>query len=207
MSKVKYEIRRTPEMEFVGACKDGEFGVVAELLENGSDPNTKALVWYKNRLLGLKWSNDWGKYIMTHQSEDRLMGSALHYCVMGGRHEVLGLLLAFGASPLVRLNLPPHMPHEVTVEELATKQNDEITPKLITFFRVWSVLPPENDKKLAMLAKLPAEVEPTLKPYLEAMVHRQRSDPSLNHLKRAVAPNEEPPQPPETAALLKDMSS
>eukprot|EP01064_Diplonema_japonicum_P026809 TRINITY_DN383_c1_g1_i1.p1 TRINITY_DN383_c1_g1~~TRINITY_DN383_c1_g1_i1.p1 ORF type:complete len:217 (+),score=33.14 TRINITY_DN383_c1_g1_i1:29-652(+) len=206
MSRVKYEIRKTPEMEFVSSCKEGAFEKVVELLEGGADPNTKGHVYYKNRLMGLKFSNDWGKYIMTHQSEDRLMGSALHYCVMGGKHDVFGLLLAFGATSAARLNLPPHMPHEVTVEQLIEKQDDPICQKLTLFFKVWSVLDATNPKKSAMLGKLPPSTHVVLKPYLETLVKRHQEDETLKMLKRAVAPSDELPNPPETEALLQEIS-
>ena len=180
----RYELTQTDDMKFVSRCKEGNFEAVVELLEAGADPNTKAYVYYKNRLLGAKYSSDWGKYIITHQSGERMMGTALHYAVMSERWEVVGLLLAYGASPTVRFNLPPHMPHEVTVEELAAKHgHDAITAKLFTLFRVWAVIPVADARKAVMLQKLPEVAHDTLRPYLLKLVRRHQEDPELSLLK------------------------
>ena len=178
-----YTITVTPEMEFVSLCQKGAFQEVAEKLENKTDPNTKAYVFAKGRLLGCKYSGDWGKYIMTHQSGDRMVGSAMHYAVMAERVEVIGLLLAFGASPTQRFNYPPHMPHEETVEELVAKNCSEnkILSKVMLIMKVWSRIENSNPRKLQMLAKLPEET-PVLKEYLEKLVERHNDDDSLKFL-------------------------
>ena len=167
------QLTKTPEMDFVTKCKEGDFAGVQELLAGGADPDTKGYVFYKNRLLGVKYSTDWGKYIMTHQSGDRMMGAALHYACMGEKWDVVGLLLASGASPNARLNLPPHMPHEVTVEELCTKHNFDIGTKILMVFKFWSVLPVGDPKRVSMLEKLPACADDVLKPYLLDLIKTQ----------------------------------
>eukprot|EP01060_Flectonema_neradi_P027385 TRINITY_DN36995_c0_g1_i1.p1 TRINITY_DN36995_c0_g1~~TRINITY_DN36995_c0_g1_i1.p1 ORF type:complete len:241 (+),score=61.02 TRINITY_DN36995_c0_g1_i1:57-725(+) len=178
-----YTLTITPDMEFVTACQKGAFDEVAARLEKGEDPNTKAYVTAKGRLLGCKYSSDWGKFIMTHQSGDRMMGSALHYAVISERVDVVGLLLAFGASPTQRFNLPPHMPQEATVEELAAKNCSEnaVLSKVMLLFKVWTRLENSSPKKIQMLAKLPEEVS-NLRQYLEELVERHNKDDSLTLL-------------------------
>eukprot|EP01061_Rhynchopus_euleeides_P028820 TRINITY_DN46995_c0_g1_i1.p2 TRINITY_DN46995_c0_g1~~TRINITY_DN46995_c0_g1_i1.p2 ORF type:complete len:212 (+),score=82.75 TRINITY_DN46995_c0_g1_i1:110-745(+) len=189
------QLTKTPEMDFVSRCKEGDFQGVVELVEGGFDPDTKGYVYYKNRLLGVKYSSDWGKYIMTHQSGERMMGSALHYACMGERWNVVGLLLAVGATPNARLNLPPHMPQEVTVEELCEKHSLATGRRLITLFRVWTILPSDDPKKTSLLEKLPEETQELLKPYLLTLVRRHLEDPALKLLRRPTAPSEKPPAP------------
>lgn len=140
-------------------------------------------MFYKGRLLGIKHSADWGKFIMTHQSGDRMMGSALHYAVIAQRHHVTAWLLAHGADPTVRLNTPPHMPHEASVEELAQVCGNDVLPKIALLFKLWYRLPWDAPPKLRMLDKLPPECREGLKGELAALIERRRAEP--------------PPQPKE----------
>eukprot|EP00756_Hemistasia_phaeocysticola_P066157 Hpha_TRINITY_DN9037_c0_g1::TRINITY_DN9037_c0_g1_i1::g.142066::m.142066 len=171
-----FRLEETTEQEFLGACKSGDLDSVRQKIEAGADVNQKGYVFYKGRLLGLKHSSDWGKFIVTHQSGDRMMGSALHYAVMGEKHHVCAWLLAHGADADLRLNTPPHMPHEASVSELAAAQGNEVFPKLALLFKLWYRLPVEAPQKEKMLAKLPPEVA-DLKPLLLELVERLRAAP------------------------------
>eukprot|EP01063_Lacrimia_lanifica_P015325 TRINITY_DN22121_c0_g1_i1.p3 TRINITY_DN22121_c0_g1~~TRINITY_DN22121_c0_g1_i1.p3 ORF type:complete len:251 (+),score=121.45 TRINITY_DN22121_c0_g1_i1:46-798(+) len=218
----RFTLAQTPEMEFVTLCKQGDFEAVAARLEGGENPNTKAYVYWKNRLIGFKSCKDWG-IMTTHQSQDRMMGSAAHYAAFGKKAEVLGLLLAFGASGDERMGYPPHMPAELSVAELAkeveAKAEDaaredaasapaavQMSP-LFLFFRLWNNLPLDSPKKMVLLEKLPPSCTATLKPYLAALVQRHVADPTLAILCKGqaaakAAPKTSPEE--ELAKLYKD---
>eukprot|EP01065_Artemidia_motanka_P025678 TRINITY_DN30659_c0_g1_i1.p1 TRINITY_DN30659_c0_g1~~TRINITY_DN30659_c0_g1_i1.p1 ORF type:complete len:220 (+),score=82.52 TRINITY_DN30659_c0_g1_i1:59-661(+) len=171
-----YQLEESPEQAFLSVCKAGDLEAVQQKIADGADPNQKGYILYKNRLLGLKHSQDWGKFIVTHQSGDRMMGSALHYAVMAERHEVCAWLLANGADAEARLNTPPHMPHEASVLELAEANGNAVIGKMALLFKMWCRLPWDAPPKKRLLEKLPEEVA-GLKEQLIAFIDRKILEP------------------------------
>eukprot|EP01062_Namystynia_karyoxenos_P024964 TRINITY_DN19784_c0_g2_i1.p1 TRINITY_DN19784_c0_g2~~TRINITY_DN19784_c0_g2_i1.p1 ORF type:complete len:231 (+),score=93.77 TRINITY_DN19784_c0_g2_i1:102-695(+) len=171
-----FRLEETEEQAFLGACKSGDLAAVQQRIESGADPTQKGYVFCKGRLLGVKHSSDFGKFILTHQSGDRMMGSALHYAAISERHAVCAWLMAHGADADARLNTPPHMPHEATVTELAELNGNEVFPKMALVFKFWGRLPWDAPQRLKLLDKLPPEVA-DLKEELVALVERRRKEP------------------------------
>eukprot|EP00759_Apiculatamorpha_spiralis_P026852 PhF_6_TR29530/c0_g1_i1/m.43712 len=187
-----------PNYRLVTAAKAGDIPTLRSLLDDPQpvDVNVRSLVLAKGRLIGIKIYGE-GEYIMSASSQERMMGTALHFAAMGLKADALGYLMARGGDPNIRCGVPPHLPHEPNVSMILKQHKEgsenhataDLMIRFIQFFNVWKQIDFANEKKLLLLSRGVMEGRQELREILIEYVADVRSGKVVQYTAPAQDPN------------------